>query len=253
VSNSPSRHSVVHGVCVVIIAGSCVIASAPKAQAPPADSRPRYETRQQHSPDGIGKFYRGREIAQVMGHEGADWLERSTRDAEEHPRQLLEELNLRPGMVVADIGSGTGFFSFPMAKKVGGQGKVLAVDIQPEMIAFLTQRSRALGLTNVIPVLGTATDAQLSPESVDLVLMVDVYHEFSFPHEMMQSICQACKPAGKVVFVEYRAEDPSVPIKPLHKMTEAQVRKEMEDTALKWVETKTVLPWQHIIVFEKPR
>ena len=211
----------------------------------------RYEFHQPHDPAGIGKFYMGREIAQVMGHEAADWLERPERDTEEHTEVLVEQLKLKPGEVVADIGAGTGYFSRRLARKVGATGRVLGVDIQPEMLILLTNRMAAIGITNVVPILGSATDPKLPAASVDLVLMVDVYHEFDFPSEIMEALCRSVKPGGRVVFVEYRGEDPTVPIKPLHKMTELQVKKEMSVLPLDWVQTLEVLPRQHIIVFRK--
>ena len=212
---------------------------------------PRYEYREQHSPDGIGKFYLGREISHVMGHRAADWLERPERNAEENTELLIRSLPVKPGDVIADIGAGTGYFTRRLASKVGPKGKVFAVDIQPEMIAHLTNRMAALHITNVHAFLGSITDPKLPPASVDWVLMVDVYHEFSHPYEMIQSICRSLKPAGRIIFVEFRGEDPEVPIKPLHKMTEAQVRKEMAVHPLEWRETIPVLPRQHIIIFQK--
>lgn len=210
-----------------------------------------YGFRQEHSRDGIGKFYLGREIAHVMGHQAADWLERPERDAEEHTEKLVDQLDLKPGDVVADIGCGTGYFSRRLAKKIGAKGTVLAVDIQPEMLVLLTNRMAELKIANVKPILGTITDPKLPAASADLVLMVDVYHEFDHPREMMEAIVRGLKPGGRVVFVEFRGEDPAVPIKPLHKMTVAQVRKEMAALPLDWVETSGVLPRQHIIVFRK--
>jgi SAM-dependent methyltransferase len=212
---------------------------------------PRYEFREQHSPDGIGKFYMGREISHVMGHQAADWLERPERNAEEKTELLVQSLPVKSGDSVADIGAGTGYFTRQLAAKVGPTGKVFAVDIQPEMITLLTNRMAALSISNVQAILGTIADPKLPPASVDWVLMVDVYHEFSHPYEMMQAICKSLKPQGKVIFVEFRSEDPEVPIKPLHKMTEAQVRKEMSVHPLVWRETIKVLPRQHIIIFEK--
>lgn len=211
----------------------------------------RYEFRKEHSRDGIGKFYMGREIAHVMGHQAADWLERPERDEEEHTEKLVEQLKAKPGDVVADIGAGTGYFSRRLAKKVAPNGFVFAVDIQREMLDLLTNSMVAAGITNVRAVLGTITDPNLPPDSVDLALMVDVYHEFDHPFEMMRAITRALKPGGRVAFVEFRGEDPAVPIKPLHKMTEAQVKKEMSLLPLEWVETIGVLPRQHIIVFKK--
>jgi len=152
---------------------------------------------------------------------------------------------------VADIGAGTGYFSRRLSKQVGDKGKILAVDIQQEMLDLLTNKMAELKITNVEPILGTITDPKLPPSAVDVVLMVDVYHEFSDPYEMMEGICKSLKPGGRVIFVEFRGEDPSVPIKPLHKMTEAQVRKEMGVHPLEWVETIKVLPRQHIIIFKR--
>ena len=209
----------------------------------------RYAFLQPHNPDGIGKVYMGREIAQVMGHESAYWLERPERIAEEQPDQLVAQLGLRRGEIVADIGAGTGYVSRRLALSVGPAGKVLAVDVQPGMIAQLKDLGARLGLTNIVPVLGDAIDPQLPAASVDLALLVDVYHEFSFPWEMMQGICRALKPGGRLALVEYRAEDPAVPIKPLHKMTVEQVKREMSVLPLDWIQTIEVLPRQHIIVF----
>ncbi len=230
---------------------SAFLLPAADSLAVPSAKTNLYELRQPHDPDGIGKFYRGREIAQVMGHEAAPWLERAEREQEEHSNQLVKELQLRPGQVVADIGAGTGYFSRRLALKVGPTGKVFAEDIQPEMLVLLTNRMARLGITNVTPILGTTIDPKLPAASVDLVLMVDVYHEFDWPFEMMEAICRSLKPGGRVAFVEFRGEDPTVPIKRLHKMTEAQVRKEMAALPLRWVETNRKLPWQHIIIFSK--
>ena len=211
----------------------------------------RYILRQVHSPDGIGKLYMGREIAQVMGHESAAWLERPERIAEVQPDQLISLLNVRRGETVADIGAGTGYFTRRLAQAVGPQGRVLAEDVQPEMLTLLTNLNARLSLTNITPVLGTVTDPQLPAASVDLALMVDVYHELDFPYEMMQAICLALKPGGRLILVEYRGEDPYVPIKPLHKMTEAQVKREMSVLPLYWFQTIERLPRQHIIVFRR--
>lgn len=204
------------------------------------------------SPDGIGKTYAGREIARVMSWHGASWLERPERVREERPDALLAALELAPGMQVADIGAGTGFYSWRMAERVGESGRVYAVEVQPQMLDFLGRQMARRGVTNVAPVLGTAVDPKLAPNSIDLALMVDVYHELEHPHEMLARLTEALKPGGRIVFVEYRAEDPAVPIKPLHKMSEAQVRKEAERHPLVWERTVTTLPWQHVIIFRKP-
>lgn len=242
----------ISGSAALLLASlSSIFAQGSETLAPSASPADRYDFRKIHDPDGIGKFYQGREIAQVMGHQGADWLERPERQEEEQPDKLVNHLGIKPGDVVADIGSGTGYMSRRLASKVGTQGKVLAVDIQPEMLQLLKAKMISLGISNVAPVLGAVSDPNLAPGSVDLALMVDVYHEFEFPYEMMSNICRALKPSGRVAFVEFRAEDPQVPIKPLHKMTEAQVRKEMSFLPLRWVITSEVLPRQHIIMFTK--
>lgn len=210
-----------------------------------------YQYKRPQSADGTGKYYMGREIAQVMGHTGAGWLERPEREKEEGTDALLRALRLRPGDVVADIGAGTGYFSFRMSRLVP-QGKVLAVDIQQEMTDYLEENKAKHNALNVEPVLGTISNPKLPAGNVDLVLMVDAYHEFSHPREMMEGIVQALKPSGRVALVEYREEDPNVPIRPRHKMTVAQAIKEMEAVGLKWVETSDVLPQQHLMFFQKP-
>lgn len=203
------------------------------------------------SADGIGKRYMGREIAGVMGWQGAQWLERPTRAQEERPDLLLASLGLRPGMVVADVGAGTGYTSWQIAQRVGATGRVFAVDVQPEMIAMLDAQMRRRHITNVTSILGSERDTRLPSSTVDLALMVDVYHELEYPAEVLDSIVRSLKPGGQVVFVEYRAEDPRVPIKPLHKMSEAQVRLEAAAHGLVWDHTVTTLPLQHAIVFRK--
>src|SRR5438270_2236112 len=211
----------------------------------------RYENRKEHDPNGTGKFYLGREIALVMGHEGAGWLERPEREKEERPSKLIKALKIQPGTVVADIGAGSGYFSFRLAPIVGDKGKILAVDIQPEMLDLIRKGMKAKKVTNVEPIQGTETDPKLPAGSVDLILMVDVYHEFSHPFEMTEAMIKALKPGGRLVFVEFRLEDPAVPIKLVHKMSQKQVLKEMEPHPARWVGTLDVMPWQHIIVFEK--
>jgi ubiquinone/menaquinone biosynthesis C-methylase UbiE len=227
---------------------ACGATSAPVSVSSTA---PVYEEKSFHDPDGIGKFYMGREIANVMGFDGASWLERPSREVTEKPDQVIKSLNLKPTDVVADIGAGTGYFSFRISPKVP-QGKVLAVDVQPEMIKVLKGLAKDRKITNVEAVQGTITNPNLPPMTVDLVLMVDTYHEFSNPREMMQAIVKSLKPGGRVVLLEYRGEDPNVPIKPVHKMTQDQVRKEMAAVNLTWKETKDFLPYQHLLIFEKP-
>ena len=213
-----------------------------------ADSEP-YEYRKS-SRDGIGKFYMGREISHVMGHLGASWLERPTREREERTDKLVNYLPLEPDSIVADIGAGTGFFSFPIAERVP-QGKVLAVDIQQEMLDLIESKKAAGQGANIVTVLGTERDPGLEPGSVDLILLVDAYHEFSYPREMGLAMAAALRPNGRLVLIEYRAEDPSVPIKRLHKMSVKQARKEMEALGLELERNKKILPQQHFMIFRK--
>lgn len=236
-----------------LVAASCLMFAVGAGAQPAAGTNAPavYSYRQDHDPDGIGKFYQGREIAHVMGHEGADWLERPERMAEERPDLLLTALQLRAGDKVADIGAGSGYLSWRMAGLVGNQGRVYANDIQPEMLELLAKNMAAHRTTNFQAVLGTITDARLPADTLDLAIMVDVYHEFDHPYEMMQSIVRALKPGGRIVWVEYRGEDPNVPIKVVHKMAVAQVRKEAALLPLQWVQTIETLPRQHIIIFKK--
>lgn len=207
---------------------------------------------QQGSPtrDGIGKRYMGREISYVMGHRGASWLERPERERQERTDLLINGLPIEPDFVVADIGAGTGYFSFPIAERVPN-GKVLAVDIQPEMLAYIEARKRDTNVSNVVPVLGDETSPNLPLGSVDLAFIVDAYHEFSYPREMGEALASALKPGGRLVLIEYRAEDPTVPIKRLHKMSQAQAKKEMAAIGLTWIRTDDYLPQQHVLIFEK--
>lgn len=219
--------------------------------ADPAPPAAHYETRAEHDPNGIGKFFMGREIAQVMGHQAADWLERPEREKEERPDLLLPALKLKPGDAVADIGCGSGYYTRRLAQTVGTNGVVYAVEIQQEMLDVLTNKLPSDLVRQVRPVLGTTSDPKLPPATVDLILLVDVYHEFDQPFEMTQAMTRALKPGGRLVFAEFRGEDPNMPIKRVHKMTEAQVRKEMSVQPLEWAETIETLPMQHIIVFRK--
>jgi precorrin-6B methylase 2 len=203
------------------------------------------------SADGIGKRYMGREISAVMGWQGASWLERQEREREERTDLLLAALMLKPGSVVADIGAGTGYLSRRMAPLVMPGGKVWAVDVQPEMINLLQAGVKRSGLTQIEAKLSAVDDVKLPASSVDLAIMVDVYHELAYPYEVMASLLKALKPGGRLVFVEYKAEDPLVPIKPLHKMSEAQIKREAAVFALDWERTVKTLPWQHVVVFRK--
>ncbi len=212
---------------------------------------PRYDKRPAEDPNGIAKYYMGRQIAHVMGHQAADWLERPSREAEEHTDEMINALNLKPGENVADIGAGTGYITWRMAKKIAPAGKVYAVEIQQEMLDLLGANMKTRAITNVIPILGTVSDPKLPTNSLDLIIMVDVYHEFDFPYEMTDNMVKSLKPGGRLVFIEFRKEDPRVPIKEVHKMSEAQVKREMSIHPLQHSQTLTNLPWQHIIIFKK--
>ena len=199
---------------------------------------------------GIGKFYMGREISFVMGHRAAAWLNRPERIQEEMPDTVVENMNLEPNEVVADIGAGSGYFSFRIAAKVP-EGKVLAVDIQPEMLELIEAQMGQQGVTNIEGVLGAVDNPNLPANSIDAAIMVDAYHEFSHPFEMIDGIYQALRPGGRIFLLEYRGEDASVPIRPLHKMTEEQVVREMSVFGLDWTDTLDFLPWQHMMIFTK--
>ena len=229
-----------------------LIAVGPLAAAD--DPRPpeaRYESGRR-TRDGIGKYYFGREISQVMGHQGAGWLERPEREEEERTDLLVEALGLRPGDVVADVGAGSGYFTWRMARLVGPQGRVYAVDIQQLMLDLLMANLERRGVAALVrPVLGTERDPKLPEASCDLILLVDVYHELEHPYEMTQAMVRALKPGGRLVLVEYRGEDPAVPIKPLHKMTAAQVQRELAVHPVRFERNLPALPRQHILIFRR--
>ncbi|RKT38051.1 class I SAM-dependent methyltransferase [Thiocapsa rosea] len=235
---------------ILLLVVLCLLAAVPAlAQSEPVtDSLYTF-----HAPsrDGIGKTYFGREISQVMGHQGAAWLERRTRVVEERPDRVVEGMGLAPDAQVADIGAGTGYFTFRIAEAIP-TGRVYAVDVQPEMLEVMQKRIERRAITNVTPVLGAEDDPKLPSESLDAVLLVDAYHEFAYPYEMMRGIRSALRPGGRVFLIEYRGEDPRIPIKPLHKMTQAQAITELEAVGLRWVEALDILPTQHFMVFEKP-
>lgn len=201
-------------------------------------------------PNGIKKWYMGRQIAQVMSHYGMEWLERPERDMEENSGQLLKNLDLKAGMRIADIGAGSGYHSSLLSRRIGN-GRVFAVDVEPEMIAFLQQRIKEEKLPNITTVLGSETSVSLAAASMDMMLLVDVYHEFSHPYEMAVSMHAALKPKGKLVLVEFRAEDDRVPIKTIHKMSEAQAVKELKKAGFRLEKNISNLPWQHCMVFVK--
>lgn len=213
---------------------------------------PIYEFQQDHDPEGIGKFYMGREIAHFMSHKAADWLDRPEREAEERPSILLRLLKIQPGMSLVDLGAGSGYLTFPMAKLVGPKGKVYAVEIQQEMLDIIAKKQKERGVKNIVRVLGEEKDPKLPSASADLILLVDVYHEFDYPYEMTVNMVNALKPNGRLIFVEYRKEDPNVLIKLVHKMTLEQVKKEMAQfPELKFDEVIEKLPQQHVIIFKK--
>lgn len=238
------------GVLAVALLAAFARPSIAQATSAGPPSQPIYQTRAQHDPNGTGRFYMGREIAQVMGPGGIEWLDRPERQPEERPDLVLEALDLHPGQVVADLGAGSGYFTFRIAPLVGKSGKVFAVDVQQQMLATLTARANALHAANVQVVQASETDPNLPPASVDLVLFVNVYHELAYPFEVMTKVRRALKPAGRVVFVEYRKEDPSVPIKELHKMSVKQLEREMNAVGLTRIRTVETLPQQHIVIFQ---
>jgi ubiquinone/menaquinone biosynthesis C-methylase UbiE len=233
---------IVVALWAVLVSGSS-LAEAPRA----ADAGYTHAT---PTRGGTGKYYFGREIAQVMGHRGAGWLERKSRIQEEAPDQAVRAMRLPPDAVVADIGAGTGYFTFRIAALIPA-GRVYAVDIQPEMLDIIRKRMQRRSVENVIPVEGEPDDPSLPERAIDAVLLVDAYHEFAYPYEMMRGIVRSLRPGGRVFLIEYRGEDPRIPIKPLHKMTRQQAIREMQAVGLTWVETRDFLPTQHFMVFEK--
>lgn len=208
-----------------------------------------YQTKSSSS-GGTGKFYLGREISQVMGAAGADWLERSERQQEENSNLAISKLPLNSGSVVADIGAGSGYYSFRIAKKIP-QGKVFAVEVQDEFIKLLSGRKKEQNTTNLEIVKGSEKSPNLPENSIDMAIMVDVYHELLYPQEMLQGIRKSLKPGGKLLLLEYRAEDPNVAIKELHKMSVAQVNKELSANGFKLVQRRDFLPIQHFLLYEK--
>jgi precorrin-6B methylase 2 len=193
----------------------------------------------------------GRVIAPVMSAAGADWLERSERESEENPTKAVAQLGLKPGMTVCDLGAGTGYYAVRMARLVGDAGKVYAVDIQPRMLELLQKKLTSSGITNVQPLLGGEAETNLPPASQDLILLVDVYHEFSKPQEMLRSISKALKDSGRLVLLEFRKEDTSVPIRLEHKMSLAEVKAETEPEGFRIEKVLDTLPWQHMIFLRK--
>lgn len=220
------------------------LATSALAQAPATSPTP------DKLPPGLFE-YKGREIAQTMHWEGAPWLTRESRNREEDTVQLMKELKLKPDQVVCDMGAGNGYYTLKIATRVGAKGLVYAVDIQPEMLTLLKERAAEARVKNIKPVLGSVIDPYLPPESCDLILCVDVYHEFSHPEHMLKAIRKALKPDGRLLLVEFRMEDPKVPIKMEHKMSKEQILKELTPNGFKLVEQFDGLPWQHMMWFAR--
>jgi SAM-dependent methyltransferase len=238
-------------VAVLLIPG--LIREVPAQEAAPpkagAGAKAKPQRKVRRDPPGT---YMGRPIAAVMSYQAADWLFRDTREAEEQPEQMLDALKIKPGETVADVGAGAGYTSLRLSRRVGPTGTVLATDVQPQMLQMLQANAKQAGVTNIKSIRATQADPRLPEGQVDLALMVDVYHEASDPEALIQGLKKALKPGGRLVLVEFRGEDPEVPIKPEHKMTLKQVRLELEPQGLLFKESLEFLPWQHIIVFEKP-
>jgi ubiquinone/menaquinone biosynthesis C-methylase UbiE len=224
-------------------------AKAPAKSKAKAKAKAPAKGRARRDPPG---FYMGRPIADVMSWQGADWLFRETRIDEEQPEAMLNALKIPRGATVADVGAGAGYYSIRLARRVGPKGVVYATDVQPEMLRMLRDNARSARVTNVKPIRCTQLDTGLPDRAVDLVLMVDVYHECSDPETTLQGLRAALKPGGRLVLVEFRGEDAEVPIKPEHKMTLDQVRREVEPQGFTFKESLEFLPWQHVIIFLKP-
>lgn len=246
----PSDHTT--NSLLIISACICLVSLSSQAaeNKTPTPSSSRY-TKKKPSRDGTGKVYMGREISHVVGHGSIQWLERSERIKEEAPDLMIKKMAIKKDDVVADIGAGSGYFTFRIQPLVP-KGQVIAVDIQDSMLGFIENRVTKGGFTNVKTHKGIPEDTQLAANSITLAFIVDAYHEFSHPWEMIRSIVKALKPGGRLILLEYRGEDPAVPIKPLHKMTEKQSIREMQAAGLKHKNTLEFLPIQHFMVFKKP-
>ena len=258
-SHSVNSVCIFLGLLILPLSFSCNTAQAEETSHSTTNSTPTalnnlgekpQDKKRTKVPKGVD-VYMGRRVAQTMHYLGAEWLIRNEREREERCSLMLANLGIRKGMTICDMGCGNGFHSLAMAKMTGKNGLILGVDVQPEMLGFLRERMESDGIENVVPILGSFHNPHLPPNSVDLVLMVDVYHEFSHPKEMLASIRKSLKPDGLVVLVEYREEDPKVPIKPLHKMSKKQINKELNANGFTLVKEFDKLPWQHMMFFGK--
>ena len=225
----------------LILSATLALITPVKAQEP---------AKQERIPPGL-KVYKGRQVAQTMHYLGAEWLTRDSREQEERCSLMLTNLGIKRGMTICDMGCGNGFYSVQLAKMVGPDGKILAVDIQPEMLTFLKEKAAKESITNIEPILGTLIDPKLPESKVDLILCVDVYHEFSHPEHMLKAMRKSLASKGLLVLVEFRAEDKNVPIKPEHKMTKKQIMKELPPLGYKLAKEFDKLPWQHMMFFER--
>ena len=224
---------------ILVVCNSC------KGQTEKNDSMYSFRS---GDPNGIGKWYMGREISHVMGYQGISWLERESREKEEHTSRLIKNMNIQPGDAIADIGAGSGYHVFKMAP-LAAEGTIYAVDIQQEMLDVIKRKKDDQNFNSIGVVKGSEKSIGLPENSVDKILMVDVYHEFSFPYEMIQSMKKALRKDGKIFLIEYRAEDPDIPIKKLHKMSEKQAIKEFDASGFKLDKNISNLPWQHCMIF----
>lgn len=240
--------SVVLSALFALGASGC---DSPEADAETAAASEHYVSQESVHESGTGRFYMGREIAEITGVGRQEWLERPERETEELPNRVVRALETRPDDAVADIGAGTGYFTFRISPHVP-DGRVFAVDIEEEMLALIEERANRRGVSNVVPVLGTVQDPNLPEDSIDVALIVFTYTQFSHPREMMVNIRESLVRGGRVVLVEYRGEDPTIPVSPVYTITEEQAKRELAAAGLKWRETRDILPQHHFMVFEKP-
>jgi protein-L-isoaspartate O-methyltransferase len=236
--------------CIAASLSSCKGQTSPPGDSKTAGISDSTYVFKRGSYDGIGKWYMDREIAHVMGFQGMEWLERPEREKEENTSRLIKNMNLKPTDDIADIGAGSGYHVFKMSSLVNN-GTMYAVDLQPEMLTAINQKKESLQIENIELILGDEQSTYLPENSVDKILMVDVYHEFSFPVEMIHSMKKALRKNGEIYLIEYRTEDPNIPIKTIHKMSEAQAVKEFKANGFKLKENITNLPWQHCMIFVK--